>query len=218
MSVLYIHFEMANNQIYNIVRNDLYCTPPNYVVHDSPRSPRGHGSPISGVSSIMNTPRSPMTPMSPRTPRSPSMIPGGSPQYLLEMSGLQTPPSHQVYPYPDVEFTPSTPLIMAIAANIDVPLDELLPNNVIFQYSPVPFNLPEDSPLESPVPQRVINDDDVCAICHDTMESTCTTMYCMYSCGKSVHEACWTNWQTAQINQGNVPNCVHCRAPWKMCC
>ena len=207
-----------NQLIYGIDEinvNDVdYCIIPNDLTQDSPGSPRGPESPMSVVSSSMNTPR---------TPRSPSMVPGGSrsPQYL--MSGIQTPPDHREDP--DLEFTPSTPEVMAIAANIMVPMR--VRSYPEFQVSPVPFNLealdvhmdcPEYSPLRSPVAQRVIEDDEVCAICCDTMDSTSNVVYCMSSCGKSVHEACWKNWQTAQLNQGRAPACVHCRAPWKKCC
>ena len=78
---------------------------------DSPAYFQSLESPESVVSSIMATPR---------TPRSQSIVPGGSrsPQYLLEMIELQTPPNH--VEDSDMEFTPSTPEVMAIARNIDV--------------------------------------------------------------------------------------------------
>lgn len=53
-------------------------------------------------------------------------------------------------------------------------------------------------------------DDDMCPICLDDLDNGQTVDYCKYSCGKPVHEECFSMWS----KKSPTSKCLFCTQPW----
>ncbi len=58
------------------------------------------------------------------------------------------------------------------------------------------------------VPQRIVDND--CPICLAHMDPVDNLVYCRYSCGKSLHIACFNEYTQHNV----VIRCVYCRSLW----
>lgn len=59
------------------------------------------------------------------------------------------------------------------------------------------------------VAQRSL-DDDICPVCLDNMDTDDDIVFCRYSCGKSIHEECFTMWTKNKPKK----TCVFCAQLW----
>lgn len=61
------------------------------------------------------------------------------------------------------------------------------------------------------VEQKPVTDDDLCPVCFEAMnDEKELVIFCQYSCGKSIHADCFSNWAARRKD----PTCVYCRALW----
>jgi hypothetical protein len=58
------------------------------------------------------------------------------------------------------------------------------------------------------VSQRELSEDNTCVICFDDMLQSENLTYCQYSCGKSVHQACFAVW----VKTAKQKICCYCRS------
>jgi hypothetical protein len=61
-------------------------------------------------------------------------------------------------------------------------------------------------------PQKPLEEGDICAICYEDLRGGEQLVYCKSGCGKSLHTACFKEWQNHA--RGGEVNCVYCRAVW----
>ena len=62
------------------------------------------------------------------------------------------------------------------------------------------------------VPRKPIEGD--CPICFEKLKEEDGLVYCKYSCGNNVHEACFKQWKDTKSDVGQEVKCTYCRARW----
>jgi len=84
---------------------------------------------------------------------------------------------------------------------------ETIPQNVIYNADPMMI----DSNVTAATGRKPISEEDSCPICLEDLLNGNDLIYCMLSCGNSIHKTCFDMWSLKKPEQ----QCVYCRGAWK---